>query len=132
MVFNLIDKSDTKKYIYDFTEYYEKRFYKGIHLKENIGFYAYFKDNSTMPTFSLYQIRKDKSVEVYKSHYGVQAKQSTYYNMEMLYDLIKFNNCTIYFVSSTNIQKGVNVLVFILYDDDTYMNIRYFFVNIWE
>ena len=45
MVFNLIDKSDTKKYIYDFTEYYERRFYKGIHLKENIGFYAYFKDN---------------------------------------------------------------------------------------
>ena len=72
-----------------------------------------------MPTFSLYQIRKDKSVEVYKSHYGVQAKQSTYYNMEMLNDLIKFNNCTIYFVSSTNIQKGVNVLVFNLYDDDT-------------
>ena len=131
-VFNPIDKLDKKKYIYNYTEYNERRFYKGIHLKENIGFYAYFKDTSTMPTFSLYQIKNDKSVEVYKSHYNIQAKQSTYYNMEMLNDLIKFNNYTICFVSSTSDQKGLNVLVFNLYDDDTYINIRYFFVNIWE
>ena len=93
-VFDPKTKTDNKNYIHNYIEVNNRRFYKGIHLKEEIGFFAYFKNNETIPTFSLYQIGSDKIAEIYKSHNDIQASQSDYYNIDMLNDLIKLNNNT--------------------------------------
>ena len=132
VVFDPITKTDNQKYIYNYLDAYDRRFYKGIHLKEEIGFFAYFKNNETIPTFSLYQIGSDKTVEIYKSYSDIQATQSNYYNIDLLNDLIKLNNNTVCFVSSNLNKTGLNIIVFSLYDNDNYMNIRYFFINTWE
>ena len=49
----------------------------------------------------------------------------------MLCDLIKLNKNTIYFVSSSKEKKGLNIIAFNLYDNDNYLNIRYFSIDIW-
>ena len=125
---------DTEKgnEIFTFKEKYERRFYKGIHLKGEIGFFAYFKDQGNIPTFSLYIIDSSKDAKIYKSYGDMQATQGTFYNIEMLNDLVKLNNNTVCFFSSNPEKTGLYVLVFNLYDDDNYMNIRYFYINIWQ
>ena len=52
--------------------------------------------------------------------------------MDMLNDLIKFNNNTVCFVSSSSDKAVLNLIIFNLYDNDNYMNIRYFFINLFE
>ena len=131
-VFDTQTKTDKKNYIHNYREAYDRRFYKGIHLKEEIGFFAYYKNNETIPTFSLYQVKSDKTVEIYKSHSDIYATQGNYYNIDMLNDLIKLNNNTVFFVSTNSDKKGLNIIVFSLYDNDNYINIRYFFINTWE
>ena len=131
-VFDPKSKIAQRNEIHTFNEQYERRFYKGIHLKGEIGFFAYFKDKGSIPTFSLYQIQSDKNIQVYKSYSNIQATQGTFYNIDMLCDLIKLNNNTVCFLSSNSEKTGLNILVFSFYNDDNYMNIRYFFINIWQ
>ena len=50
----------------------------------------------------------------------------------MLNDLIKLNNNTVCFVSSSSNKTVLNLIIFNLYDNDNYMNIRYFFINLFE
>ena len=131
-VFDPKNKIAQRNEIHTFSDSYERRFYKGIHLKSEIGFFAYFKDSGSIPTFSLYQIQSDKNIQVYKSYNDIQPTQGTFYNIDMLCDLIKLNNNTVCFLSSNSEKTGLNILVFSFYNDDNYMNIRYFFINIWE
>ena len=130
-VFDPLTKKDNETYIYKYNQAYERRFYKGIHLKGEIGFFAYFKENSDMPTFSLYQVGNNKKMAKYKAHYDIQANQGSFYNIDMLNDLIKLNNNTVCFVSSTLNKTGLNILVFSLYDKDIYINIRYYIIDLW-
>jgi len=48
-------------YIYTYNQNIYRRFYKGIHLKDEIGFFAFFKDDGEKPYFSLYQIQSNKT-----------------------------------------------------------------------
>ena len=73
---------------------------KGILLKDEIGFFAYFKDKGNLPYFSLYQINSDKTVERYKSYNEIAASKSNYIDDAMLNDLIKINENTICFAAS--------------------------------
>ena len=50
----------------------------------------------------------------------------------MLNDLIKLNENTICFTASSEDKKELIILVFSIYDDDNYMNIRYFSIDIWR
>ena len=131
-VYNPSSKMYKENVIYTYTEEYERRFQKGILLRENIGFFAFYKTTGGMPCFSLYKINIAKTISIYNSYYEITPVQSTYYNFDMLNDIITFNNNTICFVSSSNDKLKLNILVFSLYDNDNYMNIRYFLVNIWE
>ena len=92
--------TDQRNEIFTFKEKYERRFYKGIHLKGEIGFFAYFKDQGNIPTFSLYIIDSSKDAKVYKTFGEIKVTQGTYYNIEMLNDLVKLNNNTVCFFST--------------------------------
>ena len=132
LVINPKNKSQRINYIYTFNENYERRFFKGIQLKGEIGFFAYFKDQGNIPTFSLYEIKDDKGTEVYKSYENIIINKNVFLNNEMLDDLIKLNNNTICFVSPNIFRTGLNILIFSLYNDDNNMSIRHFYINIWE
>ena len=64
-------KNGNKTFIHNYTTYISRRFFKGIHYKNEIGFFAYFKDQGNIPTFSLYEIKDDKGTEVYKSYENI-------------------------------------------------------------
>ena len=126
------NKQETSIILTSFKSYGERSFSKGIYFRDEIGFYAYFKYNDTFPTFSLYRFNEDKSITVYKNYSIIQPYTNvTFINYDMLNDLIKFNNSTLCFVSASEEKTILNKIVFSLYDNDNYMNIRYFFIDIW-
>ena len=118
--------------IHVFTQGYYKRFFKGIHFKNEIGFFSYFKDNENNPTFCLYNINYNNSLTIYKSYRDIKFTQATFYNHHKINDLIKLNNNNICFLGASSNRKEINILIFYFYDDDNFMNIRYYKINIWE
>ena len=118
--------------VYTFTESYTRRFFKGIHYKNEIGVFAYFKDNDNNPTFSLFNINYENPATIYKSYGEIVFNQGTFYNIEMLNDLIKLNDNNICFVGSSSERKKLKIIVLNFYDNDNYMNIRYYQIDIWE
>ena len=118
--------------IHIFTQDNYKRFFKGIHFKNEIGFFSYFKDNENNPTFCLYNINYNNSLTIYKSYRDIKFTKGTFYNYHMLNDLIKLNNNNICFLGASSNRKEINILIFYFYDDDNFMNIRYYKINIWE
>ena len=133
LTIRVYDTKNNKKstIIYNYAEYEDRRFYKGIHYKNEIGFFAYFRYNEVFPTFSLYRCISDNNMIVYKNYDIIQPSKGNFINNDMLNDLIKLNDNTLCFVSASKEKTILNVIVFSLYDDDNYMNIRYYFIDIW-
>ena len=104
-------------------------FFKCIHFKNNIGFFAYF-DNNNMLIFSLYEINSYTGAKIYKSYNNIFAITEPYYNNEMINDLIKLNNNTVCFVCPNSRQKIIYLILFNFYDNDNYMNIRRFILDL--
>ena len=130
-IYNYKTKTNAENIIHSFSSSYAKRFYKGIHLKGDIGFFAYFKDTGNIPTFSLYRLQGVNTIKIYRTYSDMQAKQGTFSNDDKLSDLIKLNNDTACFVSSSQGKTGLYILIFSLFNNDNNMVIRYFFINIW-
>ena len=126
-------KNGNKTFIHNYTTYISRRFFKGIHYKNEIGFFAYFKDKEDMPSFSLYEIYDNNTALIYKNYGEIKATNGTYINnYEMLNDIIKLNNNTICFMGSSSKRNKLNILIFNFYDNDNYMNIKFYKINIWE
>ena len=98
-VYNPLKNEKKEHDIYPFSEAKEKRFYKGIHLKGEIGFFSYFENDGYSPTFSLYTIKPDKNIEIYKTYSGITVSKNTFLNTELVCDLIKLNNHNVIFIS---------------------------------
>ena len=116
------NNNDKETYIYYYTEKYFRRFYKGILLKDVIGFFAYFKDDGNKPYFSLYQIQSDKTAQIYKSYNEITISGS-YINHEMLNDLVKLNDNMTCFVGASEDRKKLNIITFSFYSPYEYMKL---------
>ena len=113
-VFDPVTKQDEKTRLFSFiTEDYH-RFYKGIHLKDEIGFFTYFRNSGDQPYFSIYKIQPNKIANIFKSYNEIIIPGS-YLNDEVLNDLIKLNDNMICFVGSSLDKKKINIVTFILF-----------------
>ena len=130
-VFDPMTKEYNEEYVYSFSSENYQRFYKGILLKDEIGFFAYFKDKGNLPYFSLYQINSDKTVERYKSYNEIVASKSYYIDDAMLNDLIKINENTICFAASYFDKSKINIVIFSFYSNYDFMNVKYYTINIY-
>ena len=130
-VFDPVTKQDEKTYIYFFNKEDYRRFYKGIHLKNEIGFFTYFKNDGIKPYFSLYEILSNKTAKIYKS-YSEIIFSGSYYNLDLLNDIIKLNDNMICFVGSSSDMKKINIITFIFYSSYEYMNARFYIINMYE
>ena len=128
-VCNPSNKSSKNINIHSYSNPFKDRFFKGIHFKNNIVFFAYFNNNNKL-SFSLYEIDSNKDAKIYKSYGEILRSSGSYYFHEMLNDLIKLNNNTVCFVASSLDKQFINVIVFNFYDDDNYMNYRHFAINL--
>ena len=88
-----------------------QRFYKGIHLKDDIVFFIFFKGDGVEPYFSIYQIYSNKIPEIFKSYYEIIIPGS-YINNAECNDLIKLNDNMVCFVGTSSDRKKINILTF--------------------
>ena len=118
--------------IHTFTKDYSPRFTKGILFKNEIGFFSYFKDKGNNPTFCLYNINYNNSATIYKSYGEIVFTQGSFSNRHLHNDLIKLNDNNICFLGVSSNKKEINILIFNFYDEDNFMNIRYYKINVME
>ena len=109
--------------------YEERRFNKGIHLKGEIGFFIYFKENVNSPTISILQCNNgDKKMITYSNPNFREININKYtFNIDtILNDIIKLNEYQVCYISINDSKSKFYFVTFTLYKDDQLMNIRYY------
>ena len=121
-----------KSTIYKPSNYNANIFFKGIHLKEEIGFFIYFKsDVINYPSFSILQCDNKLNLTTYLSYIGKDINDRNFNSDRLLNDIIKLNNFQICYISINNNKTKFKIVVFSLYKNDTLMNIRYYDIEMW-
>ena len=118
--------------VYDPNYYDQNNFFKGIHLKGEIGFFIYFKTNVNYPTISILQCNNDRSMTKYYDYEGIKIDKTTFKTDCLLNDIIKLNDFQICYISINNNKDSFKIVIFTLYKDDSLMNIRYYQIEMWS
>ena len=117
--------------------FYNEMFYKCIHLKEEVGIFIYYVENTFkqiyFPTilFKQYQLNPQKEIIDFSDSITINKLDDVQYEPYLLLtDLIKINNNKIYFCSSNYYYKNkLYIIVLNLYQDKKYQ-IRYYLINL--
>lgn len=112
--------------VYKANNYGKNIFFKGIHLKDEIGFFIYFKLSTTSPTISLYQCDENNNMVPYSNFLEINVNKATYNQDVDLNDVIKLNNYQVCYLSTSSNKYYFQISVFTLYKNDELMNIRYY------
>ena len=118
--------------IYDPSNYDQNNFFKGIHLKEEIGFFIYFKQYVNYPTISILQCNYDRSMSKYYDYEGINIDKTNFNTDCLLNDIIKLNDFQVCYISINNNKEYFKLVLFTLYKDDSLMNIRYYEIEMWN
>ena len=119
--------------VYSPNSFSEKIFFKGIHLKGEIGFFIYFKtDSINYPSFSILQCNNELVMETYLNYAKIDVNDRIFRNDWLLNDIIKLNNFQICYISMNSEKKKFQLVVFNLYNNDAYMNMRYYDIEMWD
>ena len=110
----------------------EKQFFKGIHLKKEIGFFIYYKEKADFPTISLYSCNSDLLMVPYSNFKDITFEKGTYKKDNVINDIIKLNDDQICFVSTDNSKHYFNIIVYSLYNDDKSMKISHYILEMWQ
>ena len=117
--------------VYKANNYGKSTFFKGIHLKDEIGFFIYFKLSTTSPTISLYQCDENNNMVPYSNFLEINVNKATYNQDVDLNDVIKLNNYQVCYLSTSSNKYYFQISVFTLYKNDELMNIRYYEIEAW-
>ena len=132
-VYDSKSNKSEETHIYKYSKQKYRRFYKGIHLKDEIGFFAYYKDDGDKPYFSLYQINSDKTAQKYKSYNEIVSNGAFYSEKnDMFNDLIKLRDNLICFAGTSFDKKEIYLILFSFYSSYDFMNVRYYTIKIYE
>ena len=135
MVYNMDFGNGVQTTIYtpnSVDEEVEKKFMKGIHLKKEIGFFIYYKEMASFPTISLYLCNSDRLMVPYSNFQDITFEKGTYKKDSSINDIVKLNENQVCFVSTDNSKNNFNIIVYTLYNNDKYINIKYYQINMWE
>ena len=127
------DFSDTpvNTYVYQSKYYGDRFFFKGIHLKGEIGFFIYFKANTNSPTISIYQCDNNYNMVAYSNFVNINVGKTTFNSDLLLNDIVKLNDYQVCYFSIDTDKIYFKFVIFILYKNDELMNIRYYKIEIW-
>ena len=117
--------------IYDPSNYGENNFFKGIHLKDEIGFFIYFKQNANNPIISILQCNNDRTLTKYYNYEGIAIDKTTFNIDCLLNDIVKLNDFQVCYISINSNKDYFKLVIFTLYKDDSLMNIRYYQIEMW-
>ena len=119
--------------LYNPNNFGERIFFKGIHLKGEIGFFIYFKTKDIQyPSFSILQCNNRLNMETYLNYTEKDVNDRSFYSDCLLNDIIKLNNFQICYISINQDKKKFQLVVFNLYNNDMYMNMRYYDIDMWN
>ena len=89
----------------------ENIFFKGIHLKEEIGFFIYFIVNTSYyPYISIKQFNNKSEMKNYNFN-EITVSISTFNINYLLNDMIKLNNYQVCYISTSSIIHYLNLLL---------------------
>ena len=107
-------------------------FFKGIHLKEEIGIFIYFSDEeSTNPIIFFKYFPQYETMSDYKN-FGFIPLDYEFNNYYMLNDIIKISETKICYISPNLNNDVINVAILSLFNNDKNLNIRYYSQLIYE
>ena len=108
-------------------------FIKGIHLKDEIGVFIYYKStNYTNPLLSIKYVNSTLGMSNYKQYGLINIEKSDFIGINSLNDIIKLNDTKFCFVSPTNNREDLNIVIFNLYNDDSILLINYYIINFFS
>jgi hypothetical protein len=113
---------------------FEEKFYKAIHVNEEIGAFLFYKNDITnIPFFSLYKCcGTNNELQKIESLYNIEINKSSFHEEIKLNDLVKLNAYKICFISSSFNKDLLNIIVLSFYNNYEKMNIRYYIIKMWE
>ena len=127
------DFSDSvRSTVYDANTYEERNFFKGIHLKGEIGFFIYFKVDVKYPTISILQCNDNRTMISYSNFKGINIDKTTFNKDCNLNDIIKLNDFQVCYISISEDKNYFKFVIFTLYKNDTLMNIRYYQIEMFN
>ena len=128
------DEATTKSILYNTTkmEKDSKIFFKGIHLKEEIGVFIYYvSTDSYYPIMSIKKYNSNSGMENYKTYGEISLYIDTFYfNPDIsLNDIVKMSDIKICIAAARPQRQSMQLLLISLFDNDTKMMIHYFLLN---
>ena len=108
-------------------------FYKAIHLKEEIGVFAYYSsesDHYPKISFNFFDSENLANIEVYNSYTNIVLNNRELRYDYMLNDIIKISDTAICYGSVDFYKCGIYLVILQLYNNDTKMNIKYYIISI--
>ena len=107
-------------------------FYKGIHLKGEIGIFIYFKQNINYPTIQILQCNENKLLTSYSNFREINLNKTKFQKSDSLNDIVRLNDFQICYIS-VNIDKTSFIFVVLtLYKSDTLINIKYYQIEMFN
>ena len=106
---------------------YQTIFYKGIHIKEELGAFLFYKSiNDKFATIQLYKVY---SISL-KEYLGeININQYSFNYDQSLNDFIKLNDQQICYISTSEAKMTLYIIIVTLYDSDTEFSVKYYLQN---
>ena len=107
-----------------------KVFYKGIHLRDEIGVFAYYiKCNDTYPRISFRIINSTDGIEPYRNFSNIKMNKKDFSANALLNDIIKLDDNKIAFIAPSNYKLSLNIVIINLYNNDYQLAMRYYSIE---
>ncbi len=105
-------------------------FFKGIHLKEEIGAFIYFESSNTKNPILVLKKFDEEGIKNYSSFGDIKVNKSNLDSNANINDIIKLNSFSICYVSSTDSKDEIKIVIFNLYNNDSQIAILYYSIKI--
>ena len=134
-VFNEINDTQGNATLYSGSKSYDdiKVFYKGIHLRDEIGVFMYYiACNDTFPRISFRIINSTDGIEPYKNFSNIKVNRKNFSAYALLNDIIKLDDNKIAFIAPSYDKQSLNIVIINIYNDDNQLAMRYYSIELFD
>ena len=106
-------------------------FFKSINLKKEIGIYIFFNENlNNIPSILIKDLSNIYQINNVLSNYDeIKLYDYDFTNELALNDIIKISNNNFIYVSTKKNKERIIIVLFLLYNNDEKLSIKYFIIN---
>ena len=134
-VFNEINDTQGNATLYSGSKSSEdiKVFYKGIHLRDEIGVFIYYITcNDTYPRISFRIINSTDGIEPYRNLSNIKINKKNFSAYALLNDIIKLDDNKIAFIAPSYDKLSLNIVIINIYNNDNQLAMRYYSIEFFD